>query len=146
MHQVRAKLWLSGLHEAQNLQTLISCNISHVLSLIEGELSSKFPGIKYHNAWVFDDERADILSRFSECCVFIEHGLQVGTGVLVHCRSGRSSNAAVVCAFLMWRENLSAAEALTNVKKVHFCNLNAGFVLPSENTHWKRRVFPPSLL
>lgn len=43
--------------------------------------------------------------------------------VLVHCRQGRSRSAAIVAAFLMMRRGMTAAYALTMLRKSKFPNV-----------------------
>ncbi|EFJ09799.1 hypothetical protein SELMODRAFT_27710, partial [Selaginella moellendorffii] len=61
-----------------------------------------------------DKEDQDILPVLQECFEFIDEGLAQGM-VLVHCIGGRSRSAAVLIAYLMWKEGCSFDEALESL-------------------------------
>jgi len=63
-----------------------------------------------------DVDSQNLLDSLQDCLEFIEKGRNRG-GVLVHCVAGVSRSAAVVTAYLMHKEHLSAADALSSLRK-----------------------------
>ncbi|MPC60260.1 Dual specificity protein phosphatase 3 [Portunus trituberculatus] len=61
----------------------------------------------------------NISVHFEKASAFIEEALSSGGKVLVHCRQGRSRSAAIVAAFLMMHRGMTAAYALTMLRKIN---------------------------
>jgi rhodanese-related sulfurtransferase len=66
-----------------------------------------------------DDAQQDALLRHLldlQVCARIDDALRQGSTVLVHCRAGQQRSAAVVAAFLMHTQDLTAAQAVRLVR------------------------------
>ena len=76
------------------------------------------PGVEYYRIPIDDatDQNDTILSHFPVVVRAIDSVLQRGKGVLVHCRAGMQRSAATVAAFLMFKYNLSAKNAIAAIK------------------------------
>ena len=58
-----------------------------------------------------------LLPLLEEFCEFIDEGRSEGRAVLVHCAAGKSRNASVVVAYLMWKEDICFSEAYQRVRE-----------------------------
>jgi protein-tyrosine phosphatase len=58
----------------------------------------------------------------------------VDGNVLIHCQAGRSRSAAILIAYIMYKDNMSYEESYNIVKKYHsIVELNSGFVKQLNN-------------
>ncbi len=74
---------------------------------------------EYMHVDVRDELDADIGSLLAGTTTFISDALAAGGAVLVHCEAGKSRSAAIVAAFLMASEGLSADAAVESVRAAH---------------------------
>lgn len=61
-------------------------------------------------------ERATILQYWPDAVTAIEGAVSKGKGVLVHCYAGMQRSTATVAAYLIWKEGISAEEAMRRIK------------------------------
>lgn len=85
-------------------------------------------GIAYMGINILDVPQARISLHFQEASDFIEHALQTGGKILVHCMAGLSRSATIVLAFLMIRRSLSLEEAGRRVRSRREVRPNDGFI------------------
>jgi len=111
--------------------------VTHVLNTAEGQQSGtvdtneKFYkpfGIKYKGLKLLDVPQTNIALHFNEVVQFIEEGLENGGKVLVNCQMGVSRSSAAVLAYLMLRHQMTAVEALVEVRKHRDVRPNDGFL------------------
>ena len=122
--RVSDKLYIGDLQAACNQKLLKSLNITKVLSLdtvkpdLQGDTVQLF-------ICVSDEISSDILSELPAALDF----LSGDECALVHCRHGVSRSAAVVMAWIMSRDKISAEAALKQVVLVREqCLPNDGFM------------------
>ena len=111
--------------------------MTHVLNTAEGQTSGtvdtnqKFYkpfNIKYKGLKLLDVSQANISIHFTEIAEFIDEALQGGGKILVNCQKGVSRSSAAVLAYLMLRHNMTAVEALVEVRKHRDVRPNDGFL------------------
>lgn len=122
---------------AKNTFYLKKVGVTHVLNTAEGQRNGTVDtnqefykpfGIKYKGLKLLDVPQANIAIYFNEVGEFIEEALQNGGKVLVNCVMGMSRSSACVLAYLMLRQNMTAVEALTSVRKHRDVRPNDGFL------------------
>lgn len=117
--EVRPRLFLGGLNVAENSTYLRQLGITHVLSVGESTPTiDTFIDKKQHKTIdVQDYEYVNISAFFCECNDFIRNALAETktTRVFVHCKSGISRSATILCAYIMASEHKSMKEALSVV-------------------------------
>ncbi|KAJ7849951.1 protein-tyrosine phosphatase-like protein [Mycena olivaceomarginata] len=112
------KLYLGNLSAAESPGLLTRLKITHVLSLCPDFLEINAAGIVQHLILpMVDDEHFDLLQYLPSTCKFIQEALDSGGRVLVHCVMGISRSATVVCAYLMFSQHISVAQAIRLVRK-----------------------------
>ncbi|KAK9479912.1 protein-tyrosine phosphatase-like protein [Lipomyces japonicus] len=111
-------------------QFLAQSNVTHVLSILRGDIDDKHTAnFKHKQIHVDDEHDEDILQYFSEAIEFIEEAVSNGGSVLVHCVAGISRSATVVIAYVMWKHKVSFEDALATVKSGReIANPNDSFV------------------
>ncbi|KAJ6485785.1 protein-tyrosine phosphatase-like protein [Mycena sanguinolenta] len=151
------KLYLGNLSAAGSPQLLTRLKITHVLSVCP-DIMEVVETIKHLTLPIVDDEQFELLQYLSATCQFIQEALDSGGHVLVHCVMGISRSAAVVSAYLMFSQHISAARAIALVRSrrpkskpsYNFirqlqvfgeCNCDIGLDQPSYMTWQKRQKF-----
>ena len=100
MDKIVDRLYLGNLKAAQDLPSLKSAGITHILTVASG-LTPFYPkDFKYKTISVTDTSQSGLLRHFPAAIAFIKEGINRG-GILVHCYAGVSRSAACVLAFLM---------------------------------------------
>jgi len=122
---------------AKNPSFLKGVGVTHVLNTAEGnrqttvDTSQKFYqpyGIAYKGLKLLDVAQTNISLHFTEAAEFIEQALASGGRVLVNCQKGLSRSSTCVLAYLMLRQNMTAVQALTQVRKQRDVRPNDGFL------------------
>jgi dual specificity phosphatase 12 len=151
--EVIPNLWLGGFATAHDKTKILEeLQVSSVLCV--GGRALAFGDDKYHPPFpeeitykvidVDDTEKAadaDALGNcFPDAVAFIEKFLvSEKKPILVHCMAGASRSASVVCAYLIWKYNLSVADALRLVRSARpIATPNAAFV--SQLEEWRQTI------
>jgi len=130
-------LFIGDKGAAKNTFYLKKAGVTHVLNTAEGtrqglvDTNQNFYrpfGIKYKGLKLLDVAQTNIAMYFSEVAEFIDEALQSGGKVLVNCLMGMSRSSTCVLAYLMLRQNMTAVEALTAVRRYREVRPNDGFL------------------
>ncbi|XP_056640768.1 uncharacterized protein LOC130901217 [Diorhabda carinulata] len=136
LDMIEPNLYLSGVAEAQNIETLKKYKITHILTINDYPLTSLVKQALGHLQMKYiklpDVCSSDLLSYFDEAYEFIREGVNKGA-VLVHCQMGVSRSATIVIAYLMKKYNITYREALDRVKMKRCVFPNQGFVSQLES-------------
>lgn len=87
------RIWLGSIAAMENTLALQSLHITHILSIIDQNLSiEKDSGILHKHIRVEDLESTNLLVYFEECYDFIDKALSdnADNNVLIHCLAGLS--------------------------------------------------------
>jgi len=135
------EVW-SGIHvgdkaAAKNTFYLKKVGVTHVLNTAEGQTSGTVDtdqrfykpfGIKYKGLKLLDVSQTNISIHFNEVADFIDEAIAGGGKILVNCHMGVSRSSAAVLAYLMLRHQMTAVEALIEVRKHRDVRPNDGFL------------------
>jgi dual specificity phosphatase 12 len=131
LSNVAPGVYLGDIYQAQNLDLLNSCGITHILP-VGSNLYPYFPSIFTYfprQIDVLDKDNEDLLSHFDECFEFVESCLKTGGNVFIHCVAGVSRSAAIAVGFLMKQKQIRYLDALKLVQTARSSvNINSGFV------------------
>lgn len=129
------RIYIGGLYALYQTDLIEAAGITHVLSVIDYDalLQDKFKHLKHFHIRAEDHPNADLLQYFERGVRYIDQALsskhgETGGGVFVHCAMGKSRSATLVCAYLIWKYNLSPAAALEQLCEGRpICDPNPGF-------------------
>lgn len=122
---------------AKNTFYLKKIGVTHVLNTAEGtrvglvDTNQNFYrpfNIKYKGLKLLDVAQTNIAMYFYEVAEYIDEALKSGGKVLVNCLMGMSRSSTCVLAYLMLRQNMTAVEALTEVRRHREVRPNDGFL------------------
>ena len=116
--EIRPGLWIGSEGDSKNASFVAKHDIALVVNCSKTIPMLNLPGVEYYRIPIDDatDQNDTILSHFPVVVRAIDSVLQRGKGVLVHCRAGMQRSAATVAAFLMFKYNLSAKNAIAAIK------------------------------
>jgi predicted protein tyrosine phosphatase len=139
MHRVLPRLWV-GQFEAlkDDCRVLREQQVTHVVSVMSGEKASLPPDLFHLHVRVDDREveAGTLAASFREIVRFIDAAISSGGVVFVHCGAGISRSVTAACAYIIWKQRISAAAAISLVRRARPCaNPNDGFV--AALTRWE---------
>ena len=82
-----------------------------------------------HRQWEIEDSKEEEIGKIlDEVLDFIDNERKKGHNVLIHCVAGISRSAAVISAYLMWKNgwNFEKSQAYLMEKRA-FVKINSGF-------------------
>ncbi|XP_059078384.1 dual specificity protein phosphatase 3-like isoform X4 [Tigriopus californicus] len=122
---------------ARNTFYLKKVGVTHVLNTAEGSRMGTVDtnqnyykpfGIKYKGLKLLDVAQTNISMYFNEVADFIDDAVRSGGQVLVNCLMGMSRSSTCVIAYLMLKQNMTAVQALTEVRRHRDVRPNDGFL------------------
>ncbi|KAI0796896.1 phosphatases II [Abortiporus biennis] len=116
---IEGKLYLGTIEAAKSSRTLTERRITHIVSVGNEPIPADNPasGFQQMRIKVEDVDYADLLIHLPAVCRFIYQAISTGGVVLVHCVQGLSRSAAVVAAYLMYTQRISAGDAINVVRR-----------------------------
>ncbi|XP_015596741.1 dual specificity protein phosphatase MPK-4 [Cephus cinctus] len=130
--EIEPGLFLGNLTAATDFEWLKEAKITHILTVDSCPLPRKvqvLPDIVLKYIQVTDLPREDLLTYLEDSYQFIQHALESGGKILVHCYFGVSRSATLVIAYIMKKYSIGYTEAFELVKKKRrFVCPNPGFV------------------
>ncbi|KZV87390.1 phosphatases II [Exidia glandulosa HHB12029] len=137
-------VYLSDLGTAQCRATLVSLGITHVVSVMPGNVDIPYDLFaKTMQVPIADMPFADLLPHLEHTSKFIQEALASSPNarVLVHCAKGRSRSSSVVAAFLIASRGCNVAQAIEFIQsRRRIAMPNFGFVLQLEEYANKLRA------
>ena len=124
--KITDKIYLGEKEGLKDPEYFSSEKITHVLSLIDMEISLPIESKLVHKLIsIEDDEKSNLLKIIKECIEFIEKADKI----FIHCMYGISRSPSIVIAYLMWKTHCSYYDTYFFVKnRRKFIYPNEGFV------------------
>ncbi|KAL4470218.1 hypothetical protein ABPG74_011829 [Tetrahymena malaccensis] len=133
MSQIYDNLYLGNITTSRDQAFFKKNNIKNVLVAGKNLKRSFINQCNYHQLQISDNPTTIILKYWPESVQFLS---SVVGNTLVHCQGGKSRSASTVMAYVVFKENISAQEAITKVRKLHkFAYPNPGFLKQLE--YWE---------
>ncbi|KAL2644977.1 hypothetical protein R1flu_012564 [Riccia fluitans] len=138
--RIRSHLYFGSSVVAQDFHTLRSNKISHILNCVGYVCAEYFPEyFHYRVLWLQDSPSEDLTSVLYDCFDYFEDVKEQGGRVYVHCCQGVSRSAAIVIAYLMWREGRQFEDVFQDVKNLRgVTSPNMGFAF--QLMQWQSRI------
>lgn len=111
-------LFIGSIGAAYNKVELDKQKITHVVCATPVAKLQFESTLTYLRIKLNDSLLEDITPHISNCIHFIETASAAGGKILIHCFQGKSRSVAFVCAYLMFKFNLSYDRALQIVRSV----------------------------
>ncbi|EAR89628.1 dual specificity phosphatase domain protein (macronuclear) [Tetrahymena thermophila SB210] len=133
MSQIYDNLYLGNITTSRDQAFFKKNNIKNVLVAGKNLKRSFINQCKYHQLQISDNPTTIILKYWPESVQFLS---TVVGNTLVHCQGGKSRSASTVMAYVVFKENITAQESITKVRKLHkFAYPNPGFLKQLE--YWE---------
>lgn len=136
--EVHPNIFIGDACAAKNKLYLKKLGITHVVNTAEGKLFGmvdtdqdfyRNTNIRYLGFSLMDLPVTNISAHFDEVAEFIHSAVTSGGKVLVHCLMGMSRSSTCVLAYLMMKQDMTAVEAITQVRQARDIYPNEGFLL-----------------
>ncbi|KAF3917731.1 hypothetical protein ABW20_dc0101068 [Dactylellina cionopaga] len=125
------QLYISGMFAMRRTDQLQEANITHVVSVLRGELDPKLfdPYVGKHlHIEVDDDYDENLIEHFKTSNEFIDKAIDEGGSVLIHCAMGISRSATIATAYLIYKKEIPPDTALNLIKETRrIVHPNFGF-------------------
>lgn len=111
MNEILPNLFLGDIEASQDLESLNSHNITHIISILAK--SDFFVPTHNHVLITLNDGLPYKEKNFEQGIAFIKNALETREGVLVHCMAGISRSSSMVGAYLMKELQHSPQKAIS---------------------------------
>lgn len=113
------RLWIGSEQDSRNTTAAARQGVGLIVNCTRN-IPTKVPGVRHYRVPVHDaeDESGTLQAHLLTVVPLIDEHLRRGEAVLVHCYAGVSRSASVVAAFLMYREGLSARQAIARIRRL----------------------------
>lgn len=126
--EIIPNLLIGSIGAALNVEYLTNIGVTHILTVADN-LPPSFPEtFTYKNLEIRDEISCNILEVFESAIEFIDSALDQGK-ILVHCFAGKSRSAAICCAYLIRKLQMTLEAALSLITAKRPCvRPNPGFL------------------
>jgi predicted protein tyrosine phosphatase len=115
MTEILPRLFLGGINNTYDREFLHAENITHVLTIFEGNHSTDAmatKGVLHMSIRMYDSDAEPIYDVFERAVAFIHDAMNSNGAVYVHCLMGISRSPTLVAAYLMSHRAMNAEQAL----------------------------------
>eukprot|EP01059_Diplonema_ambulator_P025620 TRINITY_DN42718_c0_g1_i1.p1 TRINITY_DN42718_c0_g1~~TRINITY_DN42718_c0_g1_i1.p1 ORF type:complete len:664 (+),score=99.21 TRINITY_DN42718_c0_g1_i1:79-2070(+) len=136
-------LFVGGQTPAEDLETLLHSNITHVVNTVEMIVDCCFPEhFTYLPMKMMDTVNEDIAVVFPHVIAFIEAVRKKNGRVFVHCQQGASRSCTLITSYMLWLEGKPLQPTLERVKQRRgIAKPNMGFY--TRLSMWERHLLDP---
>jgi hypothetical protein len=125
MNSINGSIFIGSVHEARNADLLRTNGVRSILGLIDA-LAGIDPadlGVIAVRIVPLVDGEGNEMALFRRAVTTLSELVEIGGPVLVHCQAGWSRSPAVVSAYLVQKERLTAEQALAVVPAKRSCSM-----------------------
>ena len=119
INKITENIYLGDINGALDKKQLDNNNIKHIITVLLGGIPI-FEDYNYLIINVIDNEynfqHNNISKYFSQTNNFIENAIKKNENIYVHCIAGVSRSATIICAYLIWKYNMTVDEAINKIR------------------------------
>jgi len=120
INKIINNIYLGDINGALDINQLNNNNIKNIITVLLGGIPI-FDNYNYLIINVIDNEYNykynNISKFFDQTNQFIENSIKKNENVYIHCIAGISRSATIICAYLIWKYNMTVDESINKIKQ-----------------------------
>ena len=120
INKIINNIYLGYINGALDINQLNNNNIKNIITVLLGGIPI-FDNYNYLIINVIDNEYNykynNISKFFDQTNQFIENSIKKNENVYIHCIAGISRSATIICAYLIWKYNMTVDESINKIKQ-----------------------------
>lgn len=120
INKIINNIYLGDINGALDKTQLENNNIKNIITVLLGGVPI-FDNYNYLIINVIDNDynfqHNNISKYFTQTNEFIEQSIKKNENVYIHCIAGVSRSATIICAYLIWKYNMTVDEAINKIKE-----------------------------
>jgi len=120
INKIIDNIYLGDINGALDKTQLENNNIKNIITVLLGGIPI-FDDYNYLIINVIDNDynfqHNNISKYFTQTNEFIEQSIKKNENVYIHCIAGVSRSTTIICAYLIWKYNMTVDEAINKIKE-----------------------------
>lgn len=138
INEIIPNVYVGDANTAFQLGTLKELGITHIITAVLG-MDAAYPSdFNYLKIDAIDIDNENLLEQFEKSNNFIQHAIENGGKIYIHCVCGVSRSVTLMAAYLIYKEMKTPQAAIQQIREKRECaNPNDGFIKQLEKYYGK---------